>query len=188
VAVDPDLAQWGINDTPRVPAVPLVVDQERSRIPRITLLTLVAGVTMVGSGFGMFELGCAFSGGRISVSCYAVGYSLAAVSALSLTPLSVWLTGKLTDGNGSYGWTLLGTAIGMAAGAAGALAVFASNAPGDTALIPLMIGPLLGSVFLYELSSDASREAVAEAEQSVRFGASVAPTDEGGMVNVVGTF
>jgi hypothetical protein len=174
----------------RTPGRP-IDDEGHSRFPRIMMLGLAGGATMAAAGFGMFELGCATQGGgKEDSSCYAVGWPLGIASALSLTPLSVWLTGKLMDGNGGYGWTLLGTGIGTAAGALGALGMVASGVIGDATFVPLMIGPVLGSILLYELSSDASQSAVEEAERRARasFTATLAPTDGGGMVGVAGTF
>jgi len=157
----------------------------------------VGGATMVAASFGMYEVGCALGGGRTEsgsttggTGCFATGIPIAIVSALSLTPLSVWLTGKAMDGNGGYGWTLMGTGIGTVAGTLGGLAMVASGANQDEVLIPMMIGPVLGAVIVYELSSDASRSAVEDAERRAQasFNASLAPTDGGGMVSVYGTF
>jgi len=191
-------APAGVADSRRRPGRAIEVDDEdTSRLPRISVMTLAGGATMVAAGFGMYEVGCALGGGRTDsgsstggTACFATGIPVAIVSALSLTPLSVWLSGKAMDGNGGYGWTLLGTGAGTVAGTLGGLFAAVSGATQDEALIPMMIGPVLGAVIAYELSSDASRSAVEEAERRAQssFSASVAPTDGGGMVAVFGTF
>ncbi len=174
----------------RTPGEPVDEPETGSRIPRIMTLALAGGATMVGSSFGMYEVGCATQGGHGSPGCMAVGLPMGIAASLSLTPLSVFLAGKLMDGNGGYGWTLLGTAAGTAAGFLGALALLAVGQFGDVSYVPLMIGPTLGAIIAYELSSDTSRSAVEAAERAVHatITPTVAPMNGGGMVGLAGTF
>jgi hypothetical protein len=71
-------------------------------------------------------------------------------------------------GEGSYGWTLLGSSVGIAAGVLGSVPLFAMDETPSTVLATLVLtGSILaGNVLGYELSSaSAARRARAKAAQ-----------------------
>jgi hypothetical protein len=166
----------------------------RARLPRLGVLTLAGGAAAVGGGFALFEIGCAIGGGRDPSGlgdedgCGLVGMILGAVGVGVLTPLSVLATGWLMDGNGSAMWAGIGTIIGAAVGQ---IAAFALSTQGvaEAQVIPMMLGPVLGAVLSYEISSDASREEVKrELDGGIEWHTSIGPTRGGAAVGVSGRF
>jgi len=164
-----------------------------SRLPRIGVMILVAGAVVTGAGLAFFEAGCALVGGRTSwgyadQGCSLAGLGIATLGVLALAPLSVAATGWLMDGNGGYGWTLLGTVIGGLLGQVLAYAISTTGAI-EGQVVPMLALPALGAVFAYELSSDPSRaQVVKEVGGGIDWRTSLGPIDGGGMASVTASF
>jgi len=79
------------------------------------------------------------------------------------TPLGVYLGGNVLEGNGSYGWTLLGHLAGMAVGFTGGYLLrepLQSSQPGIAPTVPILfiatVLQLTGAIVAYELSTKRS--------------------------------
>ncbi len=116
------------------------------------------GVEVVlGTGLGAIgELSGGYVGFNVDVlSGHEAGPGLAIGTLLGATlgvAPGVWLGGRTLGGDGSWGWSLIGGALGSGLGAA-VLAIKNSTA---TLIIALAL-PVLGSITGYELSSNPKR-------------------------------
>jgi hypothetical protein len=100
----------------------------------------------------------------------AIGGGVVALgSALLLMPAGTYIAGNAMGGQGGYGWTLLGSTIGIAAGVLGSTPLFKMEEHDTGALLGAFVltGSILaGNVLGYELSSaSAARRAPAKAAQ-----------------------
>jgi len=115
--------------------------------------------------------------------CSDVGIGVAVTAALLGLPTGVWLAGNAVDGNGGWGWTLIGSLAGWVF----AGGILAAGAGSDSAIPAVIAGmfPVAGAVVGYELSSDPSAEAAER--RAARFTASFAPMPGGATLSVSGS-
>ena len=150
------------------------------RVARIGV-EMVLG-TLLGAGLGSLGayagLNADLAAGNESGVGLALGTSFGV--ALGVGP-GVWLGGRAMGGDGSFGWSLLGSAVGAGI-SAGILAV--DSSPGM-----LFIGatiPVALSILAFELSAHTKKPAPAPASKPAA--ARLAPSIGPRFVGVVGTF
>ena len=142
-------------------------------------MELVLG-TLLGAGIGALGayagLNMDLAGGNESGVGLGLGASFGV--ALGVAP-GVWLGGRAMGGDGSFGWTLLGSAVGT--GISATLLAFNSS-PGMLVLgasIPLSL-----SILAFELSSHTRKLAAREKPATAKILPSLGPR----FVGVVGQF
>jgi len=170
----------------------VIRDEPPSDGRRVGRMFLEAGLGLVGMTVGAIGgalLGLApCTGGGSSSSGGLGGECIATIAGGMVlgagfgTPAGITLAGMALDGNGGYGWTLLGTSAGFLL--AGAMAGSLDDGDDTYALVVL---PLIGGIAGYELSSDTSAS-YAERHARPQMQASVAPTRGGAAVSVSGVF
>jgi hypothetical protein len=140
---------------------------------------LVLG-TLFGAGLGSLGayagLNVDLAQGKESGAGFAIGTSFGV--ALGVAP-GVWLGGRAMGGDGSIGWTLLGSALGTGISAA-LLAV--DSSPGMLFLGATI--PLSTSILAFELSSHLRKESAKKTAPSAKILPSVGPR----YVGVTGVF
>ncbi len=150
------------------------------RVARIGV-ELVLG-TLFGAGLGALGayagLNVDLAAGHESGAGLALGTSFGV--ALGVAP-GVWLGGRAMDGDGSFGWTLLGSAVGTAISAT--FLAFDSK-PGLLFLGATI--PLSSSILAFELSSHVKRTSHVTVAKPPS--AKIMPSLSPRFVGVVGTF
>jgi hypothetical protein len=151
-------------------------------------LGLVGGALGLGLGFvAAGELAQSGADGGCIDACgvETLGWALVGGGALGIAGMSLgaYAAAEWLDGDGSLGWTMLGTVSGAALGAAIALVEVRSEAPGGLIGVTLVVPPLVGAVLGYELSSpNASRAAGSSASLDIL------SVPGGGILGFSGTF
>jgi len=140
---------------------------------------LVLG-TLFGAGLGALGayagLNVDLASGKESGAGFAFGASFGV--ALGVAP-GVWLGGRSMGGDGSIGWTLLGSAVGTGVSAA---LLAANSSPGMLFLGATI--PLSTSILAFELSSHLRKESAKKNAGAAKILPSVGPR----YVGVVGVF
>jgi hypothetical protein len=134
----------------------------------------VFGATGVLSGGALgFTLGLAVDPVSFPSNGSLIGLGTGAVlgGVLTIAP-GVWLAGHVLGGNGGFGWTLLGDALGASVGVTAA--VLAPSVP--TAVLAAA-APLVGAILGYELSSHPGPPA--RPQRSARMAPAIYPTGTG---------
>jgi hypothetical protein len=125
-------------------------------------------------GFGFFALtqpSCDvdYEHPRCGLDALARGVVLALGSSVLLMPAGTYVAGNAMGGKGGYGWTLLGSSIGIAAGVLGSVPLYSMEEDETGAVLGtfVLVGSILaGNVLGYELSSaSVARRAPAKAVQ-----------------------
>jgi hypothetical protein len=136
-------------------------------------LTGAAGALVLGLGFvGLTQPSCDSDGEQdfCGMDAAVGGVVVALGSAVLLMPAGTYIAGNAMGGDGGYGWTLLGSSIGIAAGVLGSVPLFTMEQEDAGALLGTLVltGSILaGNVLGYELSSaSAARRQRAKATQS----------------------
>jgi hypothetical protein len=142
----------------------------------------IALEAVLGTGLGLVgEFIGAYIGVNIDILSgheSAAGFSAgAAVGAILAVAPGVWLGGTLMSGDGAFGWTMLGGAIGTAASA-----VVLGIKNNTATLIVAGLLPVISSILGYELSSHHRRA------KKPSSGVSIVPTAGPNGVGVVGVF
>jgi hypothetical protein len=145
------------------PAQTTVLPQPNSaceEAPRPKLWLRIARIALeavLGTGLGLLgELAGGYIGTNIDTlagheSAAGVSIGIAFGAILTVAP-GVWLGGSAMAGDGSFGWTMLGGAVGTALGA---ILIGIKN---NTATVVIGAGlPVVGSILGYELSSNLKR-------------------------------
>jgi hypothetical protein len=117
------------------------------------------GGAVVGSGVAVVAMlltSIAIDPGCSSESCILTLFIVGPTAALFAIPLGVYGVGRLMNGQGGYGATLLGTVVGTGLGITAAVAL----KEGTAAVVAVIAGPLLGAVVGYELSHAYSQRGV----------------------------
>jgi hypothetical protein len=131
----------------------------------------VAALTLGLGYFAMTQPACdsEYEQDFCGVDAAIGGGAVALGSAVLLMPAGTYIAGNAMGGKGGYGWTLLGSTIGIAAGALGSTPLFKMEEHDTGALLGTFVltGSILaGNVLGYELSSaSAARRASAKAAQ-----------------------
>lgn len=180
---------------PRAPA-PRAEDlpPPRSKVSRTTRVLVEGGTGMlVGLGGGALAglaywvISCNGVGTFCGVSMLEV-LLFSGVASLFLVPTSVAVAGRLLGGRGSWGWSLLGTAVGAVAGG---LVTLAATAGGQNDVHPVVF-PIVGALMLgggiagYELIS--YRNELRDEEVRARLSPGVAFFPGGASLGLSGTF
>jgi hypothetical protein len=134
--------------------------------------TGLGAVGVFGAGAIGFAAGTAILGGCFSVTCSfftAVGAGVGAAVGIAL---GAWGTGQLNDGNGGFGWVVLGELAGTSAGVG---LLIANQLQSPAVVLLASVFPILGAATAYELSSDDSRRAT-ERRRAHRSSARIAPS------------
>jgi len=139
------------------------------RIARVGV-ELVLG-TLFGAALGSLGayagLNVDLASGKESGAGFALGTSFGV--ALGVAP-GVWLGGRAMGGDGSIGWTLLGSAVGTGISAA---ILEANSSPGMLFLGATI--PLSTSILAFELSSHLRRESAKKPAPSAKILPSIGP-------------
>lgn len=163
----------------------LALQEGRGRMPGALGLEILGGV--LGYAIGLAPLYAALSGddgGSLPALVVTVPFGIA---------LGIWLPGMLSGGNGGFGWTFLGQALG---GIASVPIVFSTLFDTDetgawVALAAVLTFPIIGGVLGYELSNDVSTRGSVPAPRrspyAMRVGAAPLPHG-GGSLALRGTF
>ena len=141
--------------------------------------------TLLGAGLGALGayagLNADLAAGNESGIGLGLGTSFGV--ALGVAP-GVWLGGRAMGGDGSFGWTLLGSAVGTGISAA---LLAADSSPGMLFLGATI--PLSMSILAFELSSHTKKPAESPSKPVARAsGARIIPSVGPRFVGVVGTF
>lgn len=158
-----------------------------SRVGRISAELALGAAGMFGGGLAGFAIGAAACDSSATdaewfpcLGPMAIGGAIGAVAG---TPLAIWLGGTALDGNGGFGWTLLGSSAGFLAWAA-----VAAAAEGDMGAWLGLALPLVGGVLGFELTSDSSARAANAARERTHLSAGLAPRRGGATVSLTGNF
>ena len=145
----------------------------------------IAVETLLGTGFGALAgLVGAYAGLNVDLlSGHEAGAGFHVGTAFGFTlgaAPGVWIAGNAMGGDGSFGWSLLGSALGT--GVSSAILAVDDSTP---TLVLAALLPVAGGVVGYELSSHGPRTQ-APARQSAAW--RVAPVFGPGRVGLVGAF
>ncbi len=169
-------AQAPLADTP---------PSEGRRVGRVFAEAGLGLVGMLVGGFGGALVGMMPCAGGSSADGECIDSLVAGVLiGLGLgTPAGIALAGRALDGNGGFGWTLLGTSIGFLV--AGGLVSSVDDSDSGAALA---LVPVLGGILAYELSSDTSARYTEQHAVAANLQASIGPTRGGAAVSLSGAF
>ncbi len=165
------------------PGTPCAATPGRATAIRITRVgvELILG-TLFGAGLGALGAYAGLNADLAAGNEAGVGLALGTSFGVTLgVAPGVWLGGRAMDGDGSFGWTLLGSAVGTGISAA-ILAV--DSKPGL-----LFIGatiPVSLSILAFELSSHVKKSA--RAVETKAPSAKIIPAFSPRFVGVAGTF
>ena len=165
------------------PGTPCAMSMGRATAIRVARIgvELVLG-TLFGAGLGALGayagLNADLAAGNESGPGLGLGTSFGV--ALGVAP-GVWLGGRAMNGDGSFGWTLLGSAVGTGISAA----MLAANSQPGMLFLGATI-PVSLSILAFELSSHTKKAAADSARKPPA--AKVIPSLGPRFVGVVGTF
>ena len=184
---------WAASNAPP----PLVIPrQPQSRTERILIEAgggvgagVVLGVGGLYIGFLAGAVAATDSRGRTSAERFlAAGAYGGAVGAALGVPIGVYLVGNNFNGNGGFGWTVLGS---LAGGAVTFGLVAIADQAEISAAVPLVAGivlPVAGAVLGYELSSDADSRGPPRRPAQPTVMPTVTTVAHGAALGLVGTF
>lgn len=176
--------------TPSATATPPADVTPRSRVGRVALEVVFGALGLVGGG----ALGATLGGDACAPTpdgdgtCWTGFWWGAVIGTAVGAPTGVLLAGLVLDGNGSVGWTALGSLAGEVAWLALAKLASAAGAKLGVAVFGGALLPIVGSVVAYELSSDDRASAHRGTRRVVSLRASFAPTRDGAALAISGTF
>jgi hypothetical protein len=134
--------------------------------------------------------GC-FGNGALGLAVVATGLGLGV--AFFTTPLGALWMGRIMGSKGAYGWALLGTVVGLAAGysMAAIIGLASGSAQVTNSVLPyaLLLSAPLGAALGLEFSSSRNeREAIRSAGVGLRLYPAVAAGPQGGLAGLSGQF
>jgi hypothetical protein len=151
-------------------------------------LGLVGGVAGFALGFvAASELAPAGSDGDCSDACGVgtLGWALVGGGVLGTVgaSLGAYAAGEWMGGDGSLGWTALGSLSGAAMGAAAVILEARNDAPEALMAVTFLVPPLVGAVLGYELSSPSASDRIVRSASL-----DLLPARGGAAVGLRGTF